>query len=213
MRIAIIILAALLLLGCTGERGNPANSTANATLNGSGNLTPGNITAANASGYATFTARSFSFDYPSDMAAKSSTGMHAGTFTGRHGLDGRTGELLAVVYANTSETYGVNADSEFKADPGLAANGFLEADKLNDSAGYLQNAVDVGPTSMFARGRDVFIAEAPFTTKMSNNTYAGYALSLYVPARSLQVQVRILALNPIIANEIMEEFLLSFRIE
>ncbi len=206
------ILLALLLLGCTAERGS-ANVTENATGNVTLNAT--NATAANGtSGYARFTAPSFSFNYPASMAVENATGNASGIFTGRHQLAERTGEVLAVVYLNTSATYGSNADSIFQIDPTLAANGFLEKDKANDSAGFLNNAAGIGETRNFAAGRDVFIAEAPFEMRFtSGTTYSGYALSIYVPARSLQVKVRILALDPDVAKQMRDGFVLSFRVE
>jgi hypothetical protein len=135
-------------------------------------------------------------------------------FTGRHQLAERTGEVMAVVYLNVSDTYGVNAENEFRALPEIAASGFLERDKANDSAGFLTHAAEVGETYNFAVGRDIFIAEAPFTMRFTSGTaYAGRALSIYVPERSLQVKVRILALDPAVAKQIRDEFLLSFRVE
>jgi len=203
----MMVIAALLLLGCTGERGN-ANETANVTANLT-NAT--NMTAPY--GYARFDAPSFSFAYPSNMETDSSLNPDIGSFTGTHPLADRPGEMLTVFYLNTSAAYGPNTDSGFQASPEVAAGSFLEGDRTLDPAGYLANATMVGPTSTFARGRDAFIAEAPFTVKNQAGTYAGYALSMYVPARSLEVQARILALNPVVASEMKDEFILTFRVE
>jgi hypothetical protein len=199
MRLALIIIAALLLLGCTGERGSPANIT--------------NTTNATISSYARFMASSFSFDYPSNMDVQNLSNARGGYFIGSHELAYNTGEVLALIYINTSATYGVNTDSGFQANPDLAASSFLEKDKTNDPAGYLETATEIGSISTFARGRDVFISEAPFTMKLTTGTYTGYALSMYVPARSTEVQTRILALDANLAKQMRDEFILSFRIE
>ncbi|MDD5340754.1 MAG: hypothetical protein PHV13_05960 [Candidatus ainarchaeum sp.] len=209
MKPVIFILLALLMLGCTGERINgPENATGNAT-----NVTNASVTNATSS-YARFTAPSFHFDYPANMEAETAANGYNGVFTGRHQLAERTGEVLAVVYVNTSATYGPNADAQFQIEPTLAANGFLEKDKANDSVGFLSNAAEIGETATFAVGNDVFIAEAPFKMQFSSGTaYSGYAISIYVPERSLQVKVRILALDASVAKQIRDEFLSSFRVQ
>lgn len=214
MKLAIILLAALLLLGCTGERGNTNPNESNATNITNATNSSNATTVTLPTNYIRFTAPSFSFEYPSNLAVQNSPVASGGKFTGIHELADRTGEFFVVVYTNTSATYGVNADSEFQTNPDMAAAGFLEASKINDSAGFLENAVNIGPTATFAIGRDVFVAEAPFTMKYTTGaTYTGYALSMYVPERSLQVQARMLALDPAVAKQMTSHFLLSFRIE
>jgi predicted small secreted protein len=224
-----ILLLAVLLAGCATERGTgeQANdSVCNVSNATSGNTTSdalqGNATSnatfptnnASASGYANFTASSFKFRYPANMEVEKSVIGYNGIFLGKHQLAERTGEVLAVSYVNVSDAYGPNRDGIYQANPDIAAGGLLEMDLLNDSMGFLDNAAEVGQASNFAQGRDAFISEAPFSMKLSSGTtYHGYAMSIYVPARSLHVNVRMLALNPDVAKQIRDEFLLSFRVE
>lgn len=232
MRLAACLVLALLLFGCAAEggQGNGTNTTgaANATdvvnaTNATNVTNATNITnatnatnatsAANAS-YATFTTPLFSFRYPPALVVENTSYGYGGVFTGRHQLPQRTGEVLAVAYMNTSYTFGANADEEYQVEPTLAASGFLQKDMRNDSLGFLNLGAETGNMSTFSIGRDVFIAEVPLTLRFSPATpYAGYALSLYVPERSLLVKVRILALDPEIAKEMRDQFLLSFRVE
>ncbi len=231
MRLAACLVLALLLFGCAAEGGpNGTNTTSLANATGITNATnvtnatnatnvanATNVTnatdAANAS-YATFTTPLFSFRYPPALEVEKTSYGYGGVFTGRHQLPQRTGEVLAVAYMNTSYTFGANADEEYRVEPTLAASGFLQKDLRNDSMGFLNRGAETGNTSTFSIGRDVFIAEAPFTLRFSPATpYTGYAMALYVPERSLLVKVRILALDPEIAKEMRDQFLLSFRVE
>jgi hypothetical protein len=203
MRPAALLMFAFLLAGCVADGGRP-NAT-NAT-NGT------NVTAE----YARFTAPTFTFEYPPDMEVENASYGYNGVFTGRHQLADRTGEILAVVYANTSYSYGENADAQYRVEPTLAVSGFLQKDLLNDSMGFLNRgeSVETGNMTSAAIGRDVYLAEVPMTLRFASAVpYSGYALDLYVPERSLIVKVRILALNPALADAIREQFVLSFRVK
>jgi hypothetical protein len=72
----------------------------------------------------------------------------------------------------------------------------------------------MGDISTFALSRDAYVAEMPFRVRMnSGSVYTGYALGLYLPERSVMVDVRILALDQGIADSMEQQFLLGFRLE
>lgn len=235
MRLPALIIAALafiLLSGCIsfGERmGNgTGNDSANATIPPAGNVTEnqsGNISG-NATNqtppvpppklYERYMAKGFSFEYPINMTIQESRSSYGGIFTGTHEFDGQTGEIVIVSYVNVTSVYGVNKEAILKAQPTKAASDFLIADKRSDPAGsLLSGAYEVGEIATFGVARDGHAAESPFKIRFggSNKTYAGYALDIYVPERSLLAKVRIVALDSAKAKAIRDNFLLSFRIE
>lgn len=167
--------------------------------------------------YERYTARGFSFEYPANMTVQSSNGSVSGIFTGTHELQGgQTGEIMIVTYLDTKATYGANKDEIFRDNPTKAASDLLLADKKNDPAGsLLSKAYEVGEISTFSIARDGYGAEVQFKIKFadSNKTYTGYAISIYVPERSLQIRMRVIALDSTKAKEIKDNFLLSFRLE
>jgi hypothetical protein len=237
MRIIALLVASILLLGCIsfGERmSNDTNGTGNATApeaNQSQN------TAQNASQDAgqnitqnetnqtlipppktheRYVAEGFSFEYPINMAAQQSNGSNGGIFSGTHNIDGRTGEMLIVTYINTSSVYGMNKEEIFRTNPTKTASDFLVEDKASDPAGNMLNkAFDVGNITTFGLARDAFGAQLPFKIRFgdSNITYTGYALSVYIPERSIHAKVRIVALDSGLAESMRDDFLLSFRID
>lgn len=200
MRPAALLVLALLLAGCTAEGGlQNATNVTNATVE-----------------YAKFAAPAFSFEYPLNMEVENASYGYNGVFTGRHQLPDRTGEVLAVAYVNTSYSYGGNADAQYRVDPTIAASGFLQKDLANDSMGFLNRGqgAEIGNITSSAIGRDVYLAEARFTLRFASAVpYTGYALTLYVPERSLLVKARILALNPALADAIRDQFVLSFQVK
>jgi len=88
-------------------------------------------------------------------------------------------------------------------------------DQEDDPAQLLSDAYEIGNLSTFAIVRDAYVAEVPFKIRFSDTgpTYTGYALDLYAPERSLHVKFRVIALNPQIAEDLRDRFLLSFRLE
>jgi len=154
-----------------------------------------------------------SFEYPPNMAFESGRGI----FTGKHDLADKTGEALIVIYTNASQEYGQNKDELFKTNPTKAASDLLLQDRQDDPAGLLDSAQSSSSASnltTFSLARDAYVAELPFTIRFSGfeTAYTGYALSMYVPERSLHVRVRILAVDPTVAKDIRDHFLISFRL-
>lgn len=205
--LALIILA-LCLSGCTENRGQDANASNNAT-----NLTNITVAPPPPPEWLRFNATAFSFEYPANMNAEAQPGV----FTGIHelrGQPGQTGEVMVVLYFNTSAVYGPNRDNEFRAEPSRATSDFLIMDRINDSAGILSSAYYVGELRTFAILENAFAAEVPFKTKFNaNKTYEGYAIDLYIPERSIHAKVRILALDQARADAMKRQFLLSLRPE
>jgi len=222
---AIPLLALLLLViclfGCIENRGQDASASGNVTnpANASVSANTTNITtnatntAPPASEWKRFNATAFSFEYPANMKIQTQPGI----FTGIHelqGQPGQTGEVMVVLYFNTSAVYGPNRDKEFRDEPSRATSDFLNTDKANDSAGILSNAYSIGEMHTFAILENAFAAEVPFKTKFNaNKTYEGYALDLYIPERSTHAKVRIFALDQERADAMERNFLLSLRPE
>lgn len=214
MRAISILFALTLLLGCIslGERGG--NETANAT-----NVT--NETPAPPppppppSPWKRYMANGFSFEYPLNMAVQDSSTGKSGIFSGTHTESGQTYEVMILTYVDTIAAYGVNKDEIFQDNPGKAASDLLEQDIVSDSAGVLDQATEVGDVTLFSVERGTYAARAPFKIKFGggNRTFSGHAIDIYVPERSLHVKVRIFALDPEKAEDIMDNFLLTFRLE
>ncbi|MEW6748227.1 MAG: hypothetical protein AB1295_00780 [Candidatus Micrarchaeota archaeon] len=164
-----------------------------------------------------YQAGGFSFVHPDEMETEDSRGPGSGIFSGTNMISsGQTGELLVVTYLNVSAVYGSNQDKIYKDDPTTAASGFLVADMEQDPvAGLLSSAYDVGEVSTYAIARDGVVADVPFKVRFgdSNKSYSGYAMDMYIPERSLQAKVRIIALDSEQAESIRAGFLLSFRLE
>ncbi|MBD3209771.1 hypothetical protein GF318_00120 [Candidatus Micrarchaeota archaeon] len=223
MRTIILAFISLLMLGCIigGEEGNQTNVSED---NASNITEPVNVSnAANAtnatnqtngtqpSRWERYQAGEFSFEYPVRMETQGG----AGLFTGEHSVENQTNEALAVMYYNTSAVYGRNQDKEFKETPSETATLLLEDDIGEDPIMMLHDAEEIGGISEFSIGRDAYVSQAPFKIRFfeSGKLYNGYALSIYVPERSLHVKFRVIALNPQLAKDIKDQFLLSFRLE
>lgn len=231
-----LLLPSMMLLGCIslGEKLDETNGT------GPGNVTPpANLTdiTQNATQNATnvtqngtnqtilepppklyerYDAKGFNFEYPINMAIQESKSGYGGIFTGTHEIGGKTGEILIVSYINTTQVYGANKEAILRAEPTRAASDFLVQDERADPAGgLLQQAYLVGNLSTYGLARDAHVAEVPFKLRFSNSnvSYSGYALSIYIPERSVHAKVRIVALDPNLADGIRDNFLLSFRIQ
>ena len=189
---------------------NPANTTLQNTTNPSvsGNATQN---ATIPSTWARFYFPDFSFEYPMDMKITNSSGL----FAGQHDLDDTTGEVMVVYVIDTAKTYGDNYDKDYQSHPTQAAADFLTQDKKNDPAGLLDKAYQYGNLTTYAFGRDAYAAELPFDIHFQGfqNRYTGYAISIYVPERSKQVRIRIIALDPAVADAIRTTFTDTFRME
>ena len=224
----ILLLIPLMLIGCISLGGqltengtqnvslenqtqnNASTTQQNISQNISQNMTQ-NITP-NAS--IRFNASGFSFDYPSDMKIETKGAATGGIITLTHMLDGTTGELMALSYVNVTKAYGQNREKIWKSNPTKAAADYLAQDKQSDSMGFFMKASYLGEITTFAIGRDIYAAEMPFSLKLnSGTTYAGYALTFYIPERSLIIDVRIMALDPEKAKMIRDNLLLSLRLE
>jgi hypothetical protein len=238
MRILALLLPFVLLLGCIslGERLNETNgtgqantSTPNASINATQNQTQNislnatqNLTNQTLPPppppklYERYMAKGFNFEYPINMAIQESRSGYGGIFTGTHEIGGKTGEILIVSFINTTQVYGANKEALLQDNPTKSASDFLVQDKRSDPAGgLLQEAYQVGNISTYGLARDAYVAEAPFKIRFSgsNVSYSGYALSIYIPERSIHAKVRIVALDPDLASGIRDNLLLSFRIE
>ncbi|MBU0532750.1 hypothetical protein KKB44_04620 [Candidatus Micrarchaeota archaeon] len=190
-----IILVILLLFGCTSVE-VPSNVTNQNITNQTQNITN--------QSWERHSTEQFSFEYPKNMIIQETTD----TFTGEHEINNELGELLIVQYLNTSKEYGVNQNNLFKGIPSQAAIDLLLEDIEDDPLYVLDNA-EVGNITSFSIARDTHVAQVPFRM----HPHTGYALSLYVPERSLHIKVRVLALNPRLTEDINDHFLLTFRLE
>jgi hypothetical protein len=213
--ILLMAIGIILLYGCT-ERLSDANQT-NATWGAAGNdsnaangtnAPPPNVTA-----WPRYSAPGFSFYYLPALSMGEVKNGPNGLISGKHELTERTGEIMAVRYIDAVATYGKNRDTELKANPSKAASDFLLAEKAGDSMDFLSQASSVGNISSFAISREAYGAEAPFRISLSSGTtYTGYAITLYIPERSLFVDVRIVALDSDVAKEMEQQFLLGFSL-
>ncbi len=203
MRILAIFVLSLLVLGCLSpeERANVTDVT--------DNVTQANQTMP--AQWKRYNTTYLSFEHPANMEVQEASGI----FTGTHDLDGQTAEILVVVYLDTYAAYGANKDRIFRQNPTKAASDFLIEDQEEDPAQLLSEAYERGNISTFAISRGAFVAEVPFRIRFSSTgpRYTGHALSLYVPERSLHVKFRVIALDPEIAEDIRDRFLLSFMLE
>lgn len=217
MRFGISILLFLLLLGCTGTT-EPGNATENHTDippgNATENLTPGNFTGGNITNQTPaprYLAPAFSFEYPSGMTVEESRAL----FTATSALGGQTRELVIASYLDTEATYGPNQDELFRRAPTRAASDLLQGDLFLDPLDILDRAHDVGETSTFSISRDAYVATASFKFRPEgfSSVYTGHAFDIYIPERSTLVRVRLMALDPAVAESMKSQFLLSFRVE
>lgn len=211
MRIILLVLAfSLLFAGCASNQ-VASNETSNITQN----ITQNQSDIYNRSkDWSRFVSKGFSFEYPADMNLSTIGNDLSGTITGQHLLDDRSSEMLTIRYLNTSWFYGRNKDGEFKSNPTKTAADFLTEDKKNDPTGFFMKASYMGNISTFSIGRDAYIAEMPFTLGMNSGAnYTGYAMDIYIPERSLRIDVRITALDPAAAKNIRDNLLLGFRVE
>ncbi|MBN1170479.1 hypothetical protein JXA56_05625 [Candidatus Micrarchaeota archaeon] len=155
-----------------------------------------------------FTTLEFAFQYPPDMEVQESKGH----FSGIKIINNQPAEMLEVVYLNTVTEYGPNKNRILNENPSKGASDLLREDVLNDSMGYL-NGAELGQITTFSIQRDAYSAEVPFKTTLNGTKYAGYALSLFIPERSLHLKLRILATDPARAKQIRDDFVFSFRLE
>ena len=206
MRIIYLLAFAILLFGCT-EVPDRTNETNVSNLS---NTTNTSAPAPAPPDTERYYASGFSFEHPLNMEVQESTGI----FSGEHQVNGQTGELLIVVYYNTVKGYGENKDKVFRADPSLASTTLLEADLESDPAQILDDVDSYGEISTFSLSRDTYVSEVPITTTFSGSSgkFSGYALSMYVPERSLHLKVRVLARDSSKADDIRDDFVSSFRI-
>jgi hypothetical protein len=218
MKLSLFILLAfsiLLLPGCAdrGATTNISNGTMNTSANATDNGTtvpPANLTPA----WPRYNASGFSFPYlPSLVMSEERAGPN-GLISGQHSLPERTAEIMAVRFIDVNATFGKNRDSEMRPNPTKAASDVLVDDRINDTMGFFMKASYVGNITTYAISREAFVAEMPFKVMLnSGTTYSGYALSVYVPERSLLLDIRLLALDSEIAKNMKEQFLLGFRLE
>jgi len=211
MRITMIFILSLLALGCISldDRGNVTNVTENVTFDNVSDEVDQNLS--EPPRWVRYYAPSFSFEHP----VKMETQQAAGIFSGTQELNGQTAEILVVVYLDTAAIYGENQDDIFKANPTKAASDFLLEDQEDDPAQILDDAEEIGDMSTFTIVRDAYVAEVPFKIRFSETgpRYTGHAMDLYLPERSLHVKFRVLALEPEVAKQIRDQFLLTFRLE
>lgn len=227
MRLFWIVAASLLLFGCL-MGGTEENTTENVTV---ANDTQDNIMVLiNASDvndtinvtnmtnvtepepkWERYDAGDFSFEYPINMETQEANGL----FTGEHVISTGTGEILVVMFYNTSKVYGENQDKEFRERPSETATDLLMDDMEEDPIQMLDDAYDIGEISEFSIARDAHVSHTTFKIKFgdSDKTYYGHAISIYVPAYSLHIKYRGIALNSQLSDNMKNQFLLSFRLQ
>ena len=153
----------------------------------------------------------FSFKYPDNMETEATETF----FRGTHNFEGQTYEVLIVSHLDTKNAYGVNADESFKVNPIHAVTDFLEEDIEDDPNEILQHATEYGDVSTYFIVRNAAVAEVPFKLRFPSSqvSYNGYAIDIYIPERSQHVKARILGIDQKKADQIKEDFLLTFRVE
>jgi hypothetical protein len=214
LRIFAILIALSLFLGCIslGDK-----SGQNASENGSGTMANDTVTIVPPapSQWKRYNGPTFSFEYPSKMESQNQSGELFSVFSATHVENGLTYEALIVADFDTAAIYGRNKDDEFRTNPSKAASDSLTSDLSEDMAGVLDDAKELGPVSIFSIERSAYGARVPFKVSLENlsSTYSGYAADIYVPERSMLIRFRVLALDGEKAKEIMDNFLLTFRLE
>jgi hypothetical protein len=209
MKIIYLLALAILLFGCTEMTGRSNETNASNITNISNITNVSNQTTAPAE-WVRFNASGFSFEYPANMDVQESIGI----FAGDHQINGETGELLVIVYYNTIKKYGENRDKEFQENPSVTASELLEEDRKDDPAQILDDVDSFGEVSTFSLSRDAYASEVPISTTFSGTTskFTGYAISMYVPERSLHMKVRVLARDSTKAEDIRDRLISSLRI-
>lgn len=214
MRIFFLLIAMSLFLGCIslGEKIEQNNTTVSNMTNETNTTPP---LPPKPSPWTRFNSTEFSFEYPAEMSVQQSSSGKSGIFSGTHEENGQTYEVMVVTHLDTIATYGVNKDEIFKDNPNKAASDLLEQDRVSDPAGILDQAFEMGEITTFSIERAGYGARSDFKIKFGSGgkTYSGHALNIYVPERSLHVKVRIFTLDEEKAEDIMENFLLTFRLE
>jgi hypothetical protein len=199
----VLLLLAIFLCGCVDtNRGNVSiNVTSNLTIN----TTDANVTQNISPPWPRYSTSAFSFQYPPEMnmseAKNGSNGLITGYFS-------QPLSELAIRYVDTLATYGAAKDFDFKTNPTKAASDFLIQGKEQDAMGFFMTANATADISTFTIGTDAFCAELPFTS----GTGYGYALTMYIPSRSMFVDVRILAADPSSAKSTLDSFVYGFRL-
>jgi hypothetical protein len=223
--LAFLSIALLLAFGCvdTSARGAPANDTPVALENqtnpsnstaGPDSMNETNLTIEMPPAWPRYNTSAFSFPYPPNMTMSETRNGRNGIISGQIELPERTDNTLAVKYINTEDTYGKNREGAFQANPTKAASDFLSQDKNSDTMGFFMKADYVGDITTFTLGQEAYCAQLPFHLKQNSGTeYSGYAITIYIPSRSVLVDARILALNESSAREMREQFLYGFKAE
>jgi hypothetical protein len=187
-----------------------SSTQANGTAGLEGNATQNQSAAPSWPRYNTST---FSFAYPPNISLSEQKSGTGGLITGSHELPERIEESMAIKYIDTEAAYGQAKDFAYKANPTKAASDFLLQDKNQDTMGFFMKADRIGDISTFTLGTDVFCAEMPFSLRMNTGTrYTGYALTLFIPSRSMLVDVRIVADDQSLAKTIRDGFIYGFRL-
>ena len=222
MRLTALFLFSVLLFGCIISDGD-TNQTTNDSTQLNDTVIHVNVTEPNDTNltnqsesnqtkiYERYYTEEFSFEYPLNMDLQTSPGL----FAADHVFNGETGEIMVVMFYNLSKVYGPNQEKAFGENPSETATDFLNDDIEQDPIQMLDSAEEVGDITEFAIVRDGYVSEVPFKIRFSETgkRYNGYALSIYVPERSLHMKVRIVALDPKLAENIKNNFILSFRME
>ncbi|MFH1785232.1 MAG: hypothetical protein ABH842_02285 [Candidatus Micrarchaeota archaeon] len=197
----LIILLPLLLCGCTEEIVFTPLDPAPAPL-----LNQPSV-------WSHYSNEIFSFDHPGNIVTTS----QPGTLSGVHYLPSpysyQPAESINLVYINTTEEYGENQDEIFKDNPTKFATDFLLDDIELDSMNTLLRADRIDSPTQFTVAQKYYVAESYFELTDFNTTYAGYAMSIYIPEKSIHVNIRVLALDSQIAFNIKEAILRSLRLE
>lgn len=197
----LILLLPLLLLGCTEEQVLLPLEPAPAPL-----LNQPQV-------WAHYSNDVFSFDHPGDLVTTSEPGNFSAIHYLPYPYSYQLAESINLVYVNTEEEYGYNQNEIFKLNPTKFATDSLLDDIELDSMKTLLRAENIKQPTQFTVAQKYYVAESSFELSDFNTTYTGYALSVYIPERSVHLNFRIVALDQQVSFNIKEGILRSLRLE
>ncbi len=170
-----------------------------------------NVSPTNSSEWSVYSGIGISFEFPSHMTlTQNLQSYNLGKGTASVAGESSGSALLLMVYTN-STIYGVS-----NVNGSDAAFAFLENDRFSDAAGMLNKATNTGEVSNYSLSSGAaFASEIPFSmevlTSAGKSYFDGYAIDIFIPAKSALYRVRILAADKNDALKIKERFVQSFE--
>ncbi len=187
MKYALLLL--ILLIGCVGSE-VPAEE----------NKTE-NVTVKEPPSPQRFTTVDYTFLYPNDMVLQDSE-----NFFALNMLPDKVGESFTLESSSVASLYGPNKEKLFLEDSGEAPVEILGDFTEGKNVTFIEY-------STFSIDRSTHGAQVTYTKRQDGFLYNGYLMSLYVPEKSLIINIDIYGIDPRKVRDIRQEFILSFRLE